>query len=155
LLLLVLSCGTIISAYRSLSRDFSGFMVRKTSSSGAVSNQYWLFILPDSQINTDYGSAAVLNALTPDLEAEIEPQLQRVGVSAIVFNDAKPLCRIEKGELSPFIKVDSQSFIDLGINWLLFGLAGILLSIWMYVQTLKKVEGNSRYESEDIELPGL
>lgn len=106
-------------------------------------------------MNTDYGSAAVLNALTPDLEAEIEPQLQRVGVSAIVFNDAKPLSRIEKGVLSPFIKVDSQSFIDLGINWLLFGLAGILLSIWMYVQTLKKVEGNSRYESEDIELPGL
>jgi hypothetical protein len=33
-------------------------------------------------------------------------------------------------------------------------LAGIFLSIWMYRQTLKS-RNNEKYESEDLEIPGL
>lgn len=117
---------------------------------GAVSTQYWLFLLPASEVSSKSGEAAVLSALTPDQQMEYSGELQRVGVSSIVYNEAKPLNRVEKQSFSPFIQVESHTFIDLGVNWLLFAFAGILLSIWMYLQTLKQLPGKS--EPEEIDL---
>lgn len=151
MLLLVLSCGIVISAYRSLSREFSGFVVKKTFAEGAVSTQYWLFLLPDSELATKFGEKAVINALTPELATEFDSELNRVGVSAVVFNEANSLNRIEKQPFSPIITVNGQTHIDLGINWLLFGIFGICLAVWMYLQTLKT---NSDNDAEEIELPG-
>ncbi len=150
LLLMIMSCGIGISAFRSLGREFSGFLIRKTFATGATTNQYWLFLLPQSELASNSGEAAVLSTMTPDQQAEYEGDLQRVGVSAIVYNEARPLNRIEKGSFSPYISVENQTYIDLGLNWLLFALAGLALSIWMYFQTLKKIPGET--DSEDIEI---
>lgn len=147
---MIMSCGIAISAYRSLVREFSGFLIRKTSAVGAVSTQYWLFLLPDSELSSKSGEAAVISALTPDQQQAFNGDLQRVGVSAIVFNEADSLNRIEKSAYSPVIMVNNQSYIDLGVNWLVFALAGILLSVWMYFQTLRQLPGKSEPEDLDI-----
>ncbi len=147
---MIMSCGIGISAYRSLGRQFSGFLIRKTFATGAASNQYWLFLLPQSELASNSGEAAVISTMTPDQQAEYEGDLQRVGVSAIVYNEAQSLNRVEKAAFSPFINVESQTYIDLGLNWLVFSLAGLVLSIWMYFQTLKKVPGDT--DSEEIEI---
>jgi len=151
LLLLLLSGSILISSYRSLAREFSGTLIKKSLSEGATSTQYWLFLLSDKDLTTNAGKNAVINALGTEGQIDYTGELQRVGVSAIVFNEVKMLNRVEKAAFSPYVKVESQVFIDLGINWLLFGLAGIILAIWMYAQTAKPEVA----ESEELEIPGL
>lgn len=155
MLLMIISCSMLISAYRSLNRNFSGVVVKKFTSPGLSFDQYWLFLLPDSEVTTSSGSNAILNALTKGQQIESDAKLNRVGVSAVVFAEASTLSKVEKESLSPFIKIQSETYIDLGINWFLFGFAGVLLSIWMYLQTLKQPTPSCKYESEDIEVPGL
>ncbi|MFZ5952115.1 MAG: hypothetical protein ACOYXC_15530 [Candidatus Rifleibacteriota bacterium] len=147
----MLSSSILISSYRSLAREFNGTLIKKSSSEGATTTQYWFFLLSDKDLTTPEGKNAVLNALSTEGQIEYSGELQRVGVSSIVFNEAKTLNRVEKAAFSPFVKVENQVFIDLGINWLLFGLAGIILAVWMYVQTAKP----GAAESEELEIPGL
>jgi len=88
LMLLMLSCGMIISAARSLGREFSGTMIRKSSTPGITSTQYHLFLLPAEVASS---SESILQALSnPD-----QP-LQRVGVSALAYAEAQELEFIEK-----------------------------------------------------------
>ncbi|MDN5280473.1 MAG: hypothetical protein PWR01_4438 [Clostridiales bacterium] len=148
----------LISAFRSLGREFSGIVVRKNSSQGVTSTQYWLFLIPESEIETRSGSEAIINALIDDPQSNLSDTdllYQRVGVSSVVYTEAQNLTKVEKNAFSPFISVQSRTFIDLGINWFIFGLAGILLSVWMYLQTLKRPPPSGKYEPEEIELPGF
>ena len=140
-----------MSAFRSLGREFDGVLIKKSISSAIVSSEYWLYLLPSDQLNIMGGEEGLTESLTIDKENQLN--LNRVGVSEIVYTQAQKLFKIEKKAFSPFILVQSQSFIDLGINWFLFGIAGILLSIWMYWQTLKTPRPSEKYESEEIELP--
>lgn len=153
LLLLILSCGIIISAYRSLSREFSGIVVKKVISPGFSSNNYWLYLAREP-LTLNSSDTTLLDALLSEQGFEISSALHRVGVSSVVFEESSELTIVSKESMSPFINVQSGSHIDLGINWLLMGLAGIFLSIWMYRQTLK-TRKNRKYESEDLEIPGL
>ncbi len=147
LMLLMLSCGMIISAARSLGREFSGTMIRKSSTPGITSTQYHLFLLPTEIASS---SESILQALSnPD-----QP-LQRVGVSALAYAEARELEFIEKKAYSFMIKVADSNCIDLGLFWMLMGLAGICGSIWMYLQTMKPGAGSEKYQPEELDIPGL
>jgi hypothetical protein len=148
---MILSISLIISAFRSLSREFNGVLIKKSMSSAIVSSEYWLYLLPPEHLNIMGGEEGLTRALAIDEGKQLN--LHRVGVSEVVYTQAQKLYTIEKESFSPFIVVQSQSFIDLGVNWFFFGIAGILLSIWMYRQTLKQPTPSNKYESEEIELP--
>ncbi|MGM0598923.1 MAG: hypothetical protein ACQETH_03790 [Candidatus Rifleibacteriota bacterium] len=148
---MILSIGLIISAFRSLSREFNGILIKKSMSTAIVSSEYWLYLLSPEQLTIMGGEDELTEALAIDNGSNLD--LNRVGVSEIVYTQAQKLFNIKKKAFSPFILVQSQSFIDLGVNWFLFGIAGILLSMWMYRQTLKKPTPSNKYESEEIELP--
>lgn len=145
LVLMLFSCSILISAYRSLGREFSGAVIRKTATTGIASAHYQLHILP---IGANFDPETLNKAL-----ADLDYPLQRVGVSAMVFEQAQTLETIEKKGLSFRILVGGSYFIDLGLFWLLTGLAGIAISIWMHLQTLTKIQAT--YPGEDIEIPGL
>jgi hypothetical protein len=153
LLLLILSCGIMISAYRSLSREFSGIVVKKQSSPGFSSNNYWLYLAAEP-LTLNSSDTTLLDSLLSEQGFENSSALNRVGVSSVVYEESSELTIVKKKSMSPFINVQNSSHIDLGINWLLMSLAGIFLSIWMYRQTLKS-RNNEKYESEDLEIPGL
>jgi hypothetical protein len=146
LLLMLVSCSIIISAYRSLSRDFSGVVIRKTATSGIASTQYQLHLLP---VGSNFDPELLKKALS-------DPgfPLQRVGVSAFVYEQAQTMESVDKDAMSVKIMVGDSAFIDLGFFWIMCGLAGILISIWMYLQTCKNNSG-SEDKNEDIEIPGL
>lgn len=149
LLLLILSCSLIISAFRSLNREFSGLVIRKTSASGIASDQYWLMLLP----MTDSQTAKSVDPLILNAMSDENYPLHRVGVSSFVYEEAQHLSVISKEKFSPMIGVNDINLIDLGVNWMLMGFGGILLSLWMYWQTLNA--GNRRNEREEIDIPGL
>jgi hypothetical protein len=154
LLLMIVGCSIAISSYRSLARDFSGIVVTKSTSPGIASNQYWLFLAPaDSGENAPPPS--LINALSKSEKEQDLSSLHRVGVSSVVFEEADILYFVEKKAFSPIIELQGQTHIDLGINWLLIGVSAILLSLWMYKQTLLKGPDQTKYESEDIEVPGI
>ncbi len=147
LMLLILSCGMIISAARSLGREFSGTMIRKSSTPGITSTQYHLFLLPSEVASS---SEDILKALSnPD-----QP-LQRVGVSALAYAEAQELEFVEKNAYSFMIKVANSNCIDLGLFWMLMGIAGICGSAWMYLQTMKPGPESEKYQPEELDIPGL
>jgi len=147
LLLLLVSCSFLISSYRSLAREFSGAVIRKSAFNGALSTQYQLFLLP---LNDELNPEILNRALT-----DINYPLQRVGVSAVVYEQAQNLENIEKKTMSFTISVGDSKFIDLGLFWFLQGFAGILISIWMHLQTLAKKESEQPFPGEDLDIPGL
>ncbi|HNX75126.1 MAG TPA: hypothetical protein PLM07_18590 [Candidatus Rifleibacterium sp.] len=147
LLLLMLSCGLLISSFRSLGREFSGTMIRKTSTPGITSTQYHLFLLPASD---SMSSEEILAALhNPD-----QP-LQRVGVSALTFNEAQELEFISKENYSFMINIGGSRFLDLGLFWMLMGVAGVCGAFWMYMQTKKPAPESEKYQPEELDIPGL
>lgn len=147
LLLLMLSCGMLISAFRSLGREFSGTVIRKTVTHGITSTQYHLFLLPISETNT---SDVILKAL-----ADQEAPLHRVGVSALAFAEAQELETVEKKSYSFKIMIAGNQCLDLGLFWLILGLAGMLGACWMYMQTLKPKSIAEKYQPEELDIPGL
>lgn len=147
LLLLMLSCGMLISAFRSLGREFSGTMIRKISTPGITSTQYHLFLLPSSLASS---SSTILEALSNQ-----EQPLQRVGVSALAFAEAQELESISKDEFSLMINVGSSKFFDLGLFWMLMGIAGICGAVWMYLQTMKPGPESEKYQPEELDFPGV
>lgn len=147
LMLLMLSCGLLISATRSIGREFSGTMIRKTAIPGITSTQYHLFLLPTAVATS---SESILDALThPELP------LQRVGVSALAYAEAQELEFIEKKPYSFMIEVAGSRFLDLGLFWMLMGIAGLCGAVWMYLQTLKPGPESEKYQPEDLDVPGL
>ncbi len=147
LMLLMLSCGLLISAARSLGREFSGTMIRKTSTPGITSTQYHLFLLPTSVASS---SESILDAL-----AHPELPLQRVGVSALAYAEAQELEFIEKKPYSFMIEVAGSKCLDLGLFWLLMGIAGSCGAVWMYLQTMKPGPESEKYQPEELDFPGL
>jgi len=146
LILMMLSCSMLISAYRSLSREFSGIVVKRTTTAGMASNQYYLHLKTDV---IDLSQAEVINTLT-----EKEQPSQRHGVSAVVYEQAQLFENVSKQSFSFFITVGGEKYFDLGLLWMLMGLAGIAISLTMHFQTRNPKTG-ARYQSEDIDIPGL
>ncbi len=146
LILLMLSCSMLISAFRSLSREFSGIVVKRSTSPGITSTQY-LYLRSD---DIDLSQNDVIAALTEN----DQPSSQRYGVSAIVYEQAQLFEVVSKKSFSFFIVVGGESFFDQGLLWLLMGLAGIAIALVMHFQTLDKRTG-PKYQSEELEIPGL
>ncbi len=146
LILLMLSCSMLISAYRSLGREFSGIVVKRTTSPGITSTQYYLHLRTDIEKLSQH---EVIAALT-----ESDQPSHRYGVSAIVHEQAQLFESVSKKSLSFFIVVGGENYFDLGLLWLLMGLAGIAIALVMHFQTLDKRTG-PKYQSEDLEIPGL
>ncbi len=147
LILLIFSCSMIISAYRSLSRSFSGLVIRKTATAGFGLTQYHLFLLPAHKASdTEFLTKVLSDATFP---------LQMVGVSAFVYERAQQLENVEKKGLSFFIAVENTDFIDLGLFWLLLGLSGIAIAIWMHLQTLARSINQQPSPGEELSIPGL
>lgn len=144
LVLMIFSCSILISGYRSINREFAGVLIRKTAAAGIASTQYQLHLLP---MTGDFNTELLNKAIT-----DLNYPLQRVGVSALAYEQAQSLESVEKKSMALTITVDDGTFIDLGFSWILAGIAGIIISIWMYLQTLKpKISG----ASEEIDVPGL
>jgi len=146
LILLMLSCSMLISAFRSVGREFSGIVVKRTTSPGIISTQYYLHLRPDS---ASLSQNEVIDTLT-----ERDQPSQRYGVSAIVYEQAQLFEKVSKSSFSFFISVSGENFFDLGLLWLLMGLAGIVIAMAMHFQTLDK-RVDPRYHSEDLDIPGL
>lgn len=147
LLLLMLSCGMLISSFRSLGREFSGTLIRKSATPGITSTQYHLFLLPSSATSS---SETILVALQNP-----EQPLQRVGVSALTYTEAQELEFISKNEYSFLISVGGSNFLDLGLFWMLMGIAGVCGAFWMYLQTRKPPPESEKYQPEELDIPGL
>lgn len=136
----------LLAACRSLSREFSGIVVKRTTTSGITSTQYYLHLKTDTQ---DLSQDVVINTLI-----EKEQPSQRYGVSAIVYEHGQLFERVSKQSFSFYINVAGESYFDLGLLWLLMGLAGIAIAMTMHFQTRNPKYG-ARYQSEDLDIPGL
>lgn len=147
LLLLMLCCGMLISAFRSMGREFSGTVIRKAAIPGITSTQYHLYLLPSSEATSP---EVILKAL-----ANPDQPLQRVGVSAVAYAEAQELVTVEKKSYSFIIDIAGSQRIDLGLFWLFLGLAGLCGSFWMYLQTLKPRDNADKYQPEELDIPGL
>lgn len=145
LALLLFSCSMLTSAYRSISREFSGVIIRKTSNSGIASTHYQLHILP---ITSDLSNETITRAIS-----DSDYPLQSVGVSAMAYEQAEPLESVEKGSLSMLMVGDGQC-IDLGFSWLMFGIAGILISNLDAPADFESECVKENYSGEDLEIPG-
>jgi len=81
--------------------------------------------------------------------------LQRVGVSALTFNEAQELEFISKENYSFMINIGGSRFLDLGLFWMLMGVAGVCGAFWMYMQTKKPAPESEKYQPEELDIPGL
>ncbi|PKL42163.1 MAG: hypothetical protein CVV41_15405 [Candidatus Riflebacteria bacterium HGW-Riflebacteria-1] len=146
LVLLMLSCSMLIAAYRSISREFSGMVVKRTTTVGVTSNQYFLHLKSDL---SNLSRAEIINTLTENARSA-----QRFGVSAVVYEKAQLFEHVAKNSFSVFISVGGENFFDLGLLWMLMGFGGLAISLFMHYQTMNPRTG-ARYQSEDIDVPGL
>lgn len=136
----------LIAAYRSLGREFSGIVVKRTISLGITSNQYHLHLFAN---DGNLSREAIIAVLTDSTQLA-----KRYGVSAIVYEQAQLYESVSKESFSFFIDVSGEKYLDLGLYWMLLGLAGIVVAVVMHIQTLRTRPG-ARYMSEDIDVPGL
>ena len=142
----MLSCSMLIAAYRSISREFSGMVVKRTTTVGVTSNQYFLHLKSDL---SNLSRAEIINTLTENARSA-----QRFGVSAVVYEKAQLFEHVAKNSFSFFISVGGEYFFDLGLLWMLMGFGGLAISLFMHYQTMNPRTG-ARYQSEDIDVPGL
>ena len=147
MILLILSCSMLLSAGRSLGREFSGTVIRKSQNQGIALTQYYLHIMPDSP---DVTPESLIKALSDE-----ETPLQRIGVSSVVYVESEILGRVSKNTSALNIAVNDNLFIDLGVFWMIMAIAGIAIAFWMYGQTLKPHSIADKYQPEDLDIPGL
>ena len=122
ILLLGLSVSFFLSAWRSLGRSFDGFIVRKAMDS-EFSHAYWVYLVPIPETgNNPAGVAEFLRTIRADTPG------RRVGVSSMLFEEARVGQRLVKGSFSPFLFLEETRFLDLGIQWGLIGLGCLLVA---------------------------
>ena len=126
LLLLALSLGVILAAYRSLTRDFRGMVVSKITEE-AVPPHFWVFLVSPGELQA-------LASPTPGLCKDLLEQnpRRRVGISGIIFEQVLVGQTLGKAAFSPFVYVEDERYLDQGVYWGILGLLGIVLSIVVY-----------------------
>lgn len=127
LLLLILSVSMINSAYRSLSREFHGVVISKSLDEG-ISKAFWLFITPASLPETSTTGKTIIQNMLQNAPT------RRVGVSRLVYVDVHIFHEVSKTSFSPYIFVEGTRHLDLGLQWLTWGLLGCLASMLIYRQ---------------------
>jgi len=133
----------MISSYRSISREFSGIIVNKKSNTGFLSERFWLYIIPQEQSeNIPQVMDSLLEKQSPGL---------RVGVSGVLYQSARISYKVLKKRFSPFIFLNSDRHIDLGIVWILLSIAAAIISFVMYYQTIiPRKNGKAIEQTEEI-----
>lgn len=128
LILLVIGVSLLLSAYRSLSRTFSGLVVNRQEDVH-LSRAFWVFLAaPHLAGETATGSGHIMHLLRDDIPS------RRVGVSRVVFQNADFFEKMEKEAFSPFITVGEDRFLDLGLQWLVWGLISLVAACFAYHQ---------------------
>lgn len=135
--ILIISVSFLLSAWKSLGRSFDGFIVQKTIDS-RFSNDYWvLLVSPPSGETRPEDVAEFLRGMGA------APAGRRVGVSGILFEEARPGQRLSKDSFSPFLFLEETRFLDMGIQWFLVGMAGFLVAGAIALQ-MKQLSGTAR-----------
>ena len=137
ILLLGLSVSGLMSAYRSISREFHGIVLKKQ----AVANRYWLTLFPTNKnSNFPLENEQIVLALTNKIPGT------RVGVSNVVYKQIRSADIVSKVRFAPYVTIGSDKYIDLGVMWFIYSIIGIIISLVMYVQTTKPISGHNELE---------
>ncbi|HOT28396.1 MAG TPA: hypothetical protein PLU72_09415 [Candidatus Ozemobacteraceae bacterium] len=132
MMLLGIAISMFISAGKSLSREFVG-LVTDTREEEGLRSAYWLDLAVTDGLSGEEASKAFLKAVRGTHPT------RRVGVSSIVFGQAKPLYRVSKEAWSPFIYIEEERHIDLGIKWLIWGIIGVCAALIIHGKTHDRV----------------
>ena len=152
IILLGLSCSLALVAFKSLNRSFDGIIMNKEIHNGFIQNNYDLYINPNYKDNSDQtiSKQDILNVFVGNYNDYF-----KVGVSYFAYEEADRLMVIKKEKYSPIIKLNENTFIDQGVFWLTLSIIGVIISIMIYKQTLKKYSNNTdtkTFDEEEIEL---
>ena len=152
LILLVLSCSLALVACKSLNRSFDGMIMNKEIHNGFIQNNYDLYINPDYKDNSaqTISKQDIMNVLVENYNDYL-----KVGVSYFAYEEADRLMIIKKAKGSPLIKLNENTFIDQGVFWMALSVIGVIISIMIYKQTLKKQSDTvetKTLDEEEIEL---
>lgn len=128
MMLLGIAISMFLSAGKSLSREFVG-LVSDTHAEEGLRSGYWLDLAVTDGLSGEEASKAFLNAVRGTHPT------RRVGVSSMVYDQAKPLYRISKEAWSPFIYIEEERHIDLGIKWLIWGIIGVCAAVIIHGKT--------------------
>ncbi|HEY9070568.1 MAG TPA: hypothetical protein VIV61_09935 [Candidatus Ozemobacteraceae bacterium] len=148
-LLLGIAISMMLSASRSLSREFDGLIVDKLSEEG-LRSAYWLDLSTQPDSPAQDPSTIALQAMKGSLAR------RRVGVSGMVFDQSRLLQRARKAAWSCFIYIDEERHIDLGLKWLAWGIIGLCAAIIIHRKTRDQrlIPTSSLDEEEDEEATG-
>ncbi|MBQ2593822.1 MAG: hypothetical protein II567_11145 [Candidatus Riflebacteria bacterium] len=152
LILLVLSCSLALVACKSLNRSFDGMIMNKEIHNGFIQKNYDLYINPDYKDNS--GQTITRQDIINVLDENYNDYL-KVGVSYFAYEEADRLMIIKKEKGSPIIKLNGNTFIDQGVFWLTLSAIGVMISIMIYKQTIKKLSDTNEtknIDEEEIEL---
>jgi hypothetical protein len=152
LILLVLSCSLALVACKSLNRSFDGMIMNKEIHNGFIQKNYDLYINPDYKDNS--GQTITRQDIINVLDENYNDYL-KVGVSYFAYEEADRLMIIKKEKGSPIIKLNENTFIDQGVFWLTLSAIGVMISIMIYKQTIKKLSDTNEtknIDEEEIEL---
>ena len=152
LILLVLSCSLALVACKSLHRSFDGMIMNKEIHNGFIQKNYDLYINPDYKDNS--GQTITRQDIINVLDENYNDYL-KVGVSYFAYEEADRLMIIKKEKGSPIIKLNGNTFIDQGVFWLTLSAIGVMISIMIYKQTIKKLSDTNEtknIDEEEIEL---
>lgn len=128
MMLLGIAISMFISAGKSLSREFVG-LVTDTHEEEGLRSAYWLDLAVTDGLSGEEASKAFLNAVRGTHPT------RRVGVSSMVYGQAKPLYRVSKEAWSPFMYIEEERHIDLGIKWLIWGIIGVCAALIIHGKT--------------------
>ncbi|MBF0500461.1 MAG: hypothetical protein HQM09_10035 [Candidatus Riflebacteria bacterium] len=145
ILVLGISISFLMSGWRSLGRSFDGMIIDKASSN-ALMPGYWVYLAPIPEGGVASASVAEMIRSIGQSGRGI-----RVGISELCHELARPMQRLTKERFSPFIHLEGEPYLDLGLQWVLIGIIGILASVLMYKQSKKSqhTTGDPDEESED------
>ncbi|NLI78469.1 MAG: hypothetical protein GX442_18770 [Candidatus Riflebacteria bacterium] len=141
MLALGLGVSLILSAWRSLGREFSGVVVEKRAEAG-YSSSYWVYLVSSDFLKTPVAHESLVKKMT-------EAGRRRVGISRVVFGETRELQTISKAAFSPFIYLDEDRHLDLGVQWLFWGIISIAVSIF----TFRSGQKPAPEEEESMEAP--
>lgn len=123
-ILLTFGVSLLLSAYRSLGREFAGVVIAKSTEAG-FSSAFWVFLIPPEALQIASGTSDIPRTL------QNAPR-RRVGISRVVYGEVREMQSISKSAFSPFVFVDGERHLDLGLQWFAWGLICLVASIITY-----------------------
>jgi len=149
LLLLGIAISLFLSAGKSLSREFDGWIINKHAEDGLRSRCWLDLSVADGLTSRPDAPMTALQAMQGKLP------LKRVGVSGMVYDQSSPLQRASKAAWSCFIYIDDERHIDLGLKWFIWGIIGICAALIIHGKSCDRgaIPTSSLDEEEDEDAP--